>query len=158
MLIHKLLQILPDLPEAQWDGAAAHYLGQLASVSTDFQGDEIRAEALAVLRHPDFSEVFAEGSRAEVPLSAVIGGQVVSGQVDRLAFTDSEILVIDYKTNRHPPVGVEDVDPVYLRQLASYRAVLRKIFPYKTIRCALLWTSGPKLMTIDKTILIPYSP
>jgi len=75
-----------------------------------------------------------------------------------LAITDSEILVIDYKTNRQPPFVVDNVDEVYLRQLASYRAVLMHIFPYQTIRCALLWTSGPKLMLVDETILISYSP
>ena len=156
--IHKLFQILPDLPEDQWDRASAHYLKQLAFVSTDIQWDEIQAEVLGVLRHPEFAEIFAEGSRAEVPLSAVIGGQLISGQVDRLTITDSEILIIDYKTNRQPPFVVEDVDRAYLRQLASYRAVLMQIFPYQTIRCALLWTSGPKLMHVDETILIPHSP
>ena len=156
--IHKLLQFLPDLPEDQWDSKSAQYLEQLALVATDIQRAEIRAEVLGVLRNSEFTEIFAKGSKSEVPLSAAIGDQVISGQVDRLAITDSEILVVDYKTNRLPPFCVEDVDPVYLRQLASYRAVLIKIFPYKTIRCALLWTSSPKLMVIDKAILIPYSP
>jgi len=156
--IHKLLQTLPDLPENQWDRAAAHYLAQPALVLTDGQRAEIRAEILGVLHHPDFAKIFASGSRAEVPLSAVIGGWMISGQVDRLAITDSEILVIDYKTNRLPPRRAEDVDRLYLRQLASYRAVLMHIFRDKTVRCALLWTTEPNLMTIDEALLIPYSP
>ena len=156
--IHKLLQTLPDLPEDQWDRAAAHYLAQPALVLTDGQRAEIRAETLGVLHHPEFAKIFAAGSRAEVPLSAVIGDWVISGQVDRLAITDSEILIIDYKTNRLPPRRAEDVDRLHLRQLASYRAALMHIFPDKTVRCALLWTTGPNLMTIDETLLIPYSP
>ena len=83
---------------------------------------------------------------------------MISGQVDRLAIIDSEILVIDYKTNRLPPRRAADVNRLYLRQLASYRAALMKIFPDKTVRCALLWTTVPNLMTIDEALLIPHSP
>ena len=113
---------------------------------------------LIALDRNEFARVFAAGSRAEVPLSAVISGWVISGQVDRLVITDSEILIIDYKTNRLPPRRAEDVNRLYLRQLASYRSALMQIFPDKTVRCALLWTTVPNLMTIDETLLIPHSP
>ena len=105
-----MLQTWPDLPEDQWDRAAAHYLAQPALALGDGQQAEIRAETLGVLHHPEFGKVFASGSRAEVPLSAVIGGWVISGHVDRLAITDSEILIFDYKTKRIPPCSPEDVN------------------------------------------------
>jgi len=113
---------------------------------------------MAVLQDPDFAAIFGPGSRAEVPLTALLSGRVVSGQVDRLLLTDSQILVIDYKTNRPPPRRPEDVEVAYLRQLASYRAALTAIYPEKSVRCALLWTDGPNLMAIDEAILTPYAP
>ena len=106
-----------------------------------------------VLQHPDFAAIFGPGSQAEVPIVGVIGERVVSGQVDRLLVTDSEVLVIDYKTNRPPPHLVAEVAPVYLRQMAAYRAALACIFPNRAVRCALLWTDAPRLMPLDSRLL-----
>jgi ATP-dependent helicase/nuclease subunit A len=156
--IHRLLQTLPDHEEARREAAAARYLALPAHVIAPAQQREILAETMAVLRHPDFAPIFGPGSRAEVPLTALLSGRVISGQVDRLLVTDSEILVIDYKTNRPPPVRIAEVDASYLRQLASYRAALMEIYPGKTVRCALLWTDGPNLMAIDQGILSAYAP
>lgn len=156
--IHRLLQTLPDQAEAGREAAATRYLALPAHVLDPAQQREVLAETMAVLRHPDFAPIFGPGSRAEVPLTALLSGRVVSGQVDRVLITDSEILVIDYKTNRPPPFKVADVEPVYLRQLAGYRAVLKEIYPEKTVRCALLWTDGPHLMAIDGDILSAHAP
>ncbi|MBT6982855.1 MAG: double-strand break repair helicase AddA [Rhodospirillaceae bacterium] len=156
--IHRLLQSLPDLPEVERAAAAARYLALPAHVLEPGRQAEILAETMAVLQDPDFAAIFGPGSRAEVPLTALLSGRVVSGQVDRLLLTDSQILVIDYKTNRPPPRRPEDVEVAYLRQLASYRAALTAIYPEKSVRCALLWTDGPNLMAIDEAILTPYAP
>ena len=86
------------------------------------------AEALAVTEAAAHAALFAEGSRAEVPLIGTVktrrGTFTVSGQVDRLAVTDSEVLIVDYKTNRPPPDATTGVALAYRRQLALYRALL----------------------------------
>ena len=156
--IHRLLQTLPDQAEENREASAARYLALPAHVLDPARQREILAETMAVLRHPDFAPIFGLGSRAEVPLTALLSGRVVSGQVDRLLITDSEILVVDYKTNRPPPLKVAEVEAVYLRQLASYRAALMEIYPDKTICCALLWTDGPHLMVIEGDILSAFAP
>lgn len=156
--IHRLLQSLPDLATGEREAAAARYLALPAHVLEPGQQRQILAETMAVLRHPEFAPIFGPGSRAEVPLTALLSGRVVAGQVDRLLLTDSQILVIDYKTNRPPPLRQEDVEIAYLRQLASYRAALEAIYPEKSVRCALLWTDGPNLMAIDDVLLTSYAP
>jgi ATP-dependent helicase/nuclease subunit A len=156
--IHRLLQSLPDLAPDQRAAAASRYLAQPAHVLEPGQQADILSVTLVVLEHPAFAPIFAPGSRAEVPLTALLGGRVISGQIDRLAITDSEILVVDYKSNRPPPHRAEDVDIVYLQQLASYRAALMEIYPDKTVLCALLWTDGPNLMPIDGAILTAHAP
>jgi len=50
------------------------------------------------------------------------------------------------------------VAPLYLRQLAIYHAALARIYPGREIRCALLWTEGPRLMPISPEILAGYLP
>ena len=41
----------------------------------------------------------------------------------------------------------------YVRQLALYRAVLRKLYPQLPVRAALLWTETPELMEISTPAL-----
>jgi len=68
------------------------------------------------------------------------------------------VLVIDFKTLRPPPATEGEVAPIYLRQLALYRAALGQIYPGHQIRCALLWTEGPRLMPISPERLAGYPP
>ena len=65
-------------------------------------------QALTILNDLVFAELFAAGSRAEVPIVGRIacdGGVPieVSGQVDRLAVTGDSVLIADYKTDRAVP-------------------------------------------------------
>ena len=48
--------------------------------------------------------------------------------------------------------------PVYLRQMAAYRAALSAIYPEKPIRCVLLWTDGPRLMELSPGLLDGHAP
>lgn len=97
--------------------------------------------------------MFAPGSRAEVPLTGLVGGAVVGGLVDRLAVLDHRVLVADYKTNRRPPTRIEDTPMLYRRQMAAYRAVLREIFPSRAIVCALVWTQTAQVVILPDELL-----
>jgi ATP-dependent helicase/nuclease subunit A len=152
-LIHRLLQTLPDLaPEARGP-AARRWLGQPANGLDPAAVAALADETLAVLAEPDFAPLFGPGSRAEVPVAGRLGAEVVLGQVDRLLVTPEAVLIADYKTNRPPPSDPRDVAPLYLRQMALYRAVLRRIYPDRAVRCAIVWTDGPRLMPLDDALL-----
>ena len=77
----------------------------------------------------------------------------MSGQIDRLLVTESEVLIVDFKTNRPPSKSLADIPPAYVRQLAAYRAALAEIYPHHTIRAALLWTYGPAMMEVPASLL-----
>jgi ATP-dependent helicase/nuclease subunit A len=157
-LIHRLLQSLPDRPAGERAAAMRRFLAQPGLMMDEAAREEIAAEVAAVLQAPEIAHAFGPGSRAEVPLAGVVGGRVVAGQVDRLAVSDQEVLVIDYKTNRTPPATPEAVPSVYLRQMAAYGALLRQIYPDRRVRCALLWTEGPRLMPLDEEVLARHAP
>lgn len=157
-IVHRMLQGLPDLPPPRRAAAAASFAARpLHRLSAEAQREIVR-EVLAVLEHPDWTEVFGRGSAAEVPVSAVIGGRVVSGQIDRLLVTDTLVTILDFKTDRPAPVDAAAVPTVYYRQMAAYRAALRSIYPNRRIRCALLWTDGPHLMELDDALLERHAP
>jgi ATP-dependent helicase/nuclease subunit A len=158
LLVHRLLQSLPELPVAERDIAARRFLALPAHGLLSDEQDEIRRETLAVLSQPDFATLFGPDSHAEVPLVGLIGGHAVSAQIDRLVVTDDCVLIVDYKTLRAPPRIEQEVAPLYLRQLAIYRTALAGIYPGREIRCALLWTEGPRLMPISSETLASYSP
>ena len=155
-VIHRLLQLLPDVPEAQRRETAARLLGREPDF-TDVQRAEMIGAAMGVLEHPDFAAVFGPGSRAEVGLAgsakALPPGLAISGRVDRLVVTPTCVTVVDYKTNRPAPADIEQADPSYIAQLAIYAAVLGEVFPGREIRAALVWTDGPKLMPVPEKMI-----
>ena len=157
-LIHFLLQTLPEIEPGRREQDARRYLARPAHGLDPGQQADYAAEALKVLAMPEFAALFGPDSRAEVPLVGCINGRVISGQLDRLVVDGRTVRVVDYKTNRPPPARAEDVTPVYLRQMAAYGAVLEKVYPGFSISCALLWTDGPKLMTLPDRLLAAYAP
>ena len=48
--------------------------------------------------------------------------------------------------------------PGYLRQMAAYRTLLRRIYPDRPVRCLLLWTQGPRAMALDDALLDRWAP
>lgn len=154
-LIHKLLEIVPQIQPDNRRSAALVYLKKQGIDAEAAQA--LAAEVFAVIDNPDFALVFAPGSQAEVSLA---GGAAelpdtirLSGQIDRLCITEDSVWIVDYKSNRPPPKTEANVAPLYIRQMAAYRALARDLFPDKTIRTALLWTDGPHMMALSDKLL-----
>jgi ATP-dependent helicase/nuclease subunit A len=157
-IIHRLMQSLPDIPPPKRKDAIERYLKSPVDDFTAVEAAQMAQQALAILNDLIFAEVFAPGSRAEVPIVgrvARVGASAiaVSGQVDRLAVTGDSVLIADYKTDRAVPQTLAEVPGRYLRQLALYRAVLSRVYPEKTIRAALLFTAAPKMIEIPGAAL-----
>ncbi|HEY8190637.1 MAG TPA: 3'-5' exonuclease, partial [Micavibrio sp.] len=129
---HKLLQFLPGLPPAQWEQAAIRFVAAQDLDAAVKAG--IVAETLAILTHPDFAAIFGPGSMAEVPVTGLVGRNLISGQIDRLLITEAEIVIVDYKTNRPPPADPRHIPSAYRAQLKAYRDTLEAIYPGRPIR------------------------
>jgi len=155
-LIHRLLQVLPDLPREAWPSSAFRILSREPDLS-EAQREDMTQSALGVLADPQFSEIFGSGSRAEVSLagtaSQLPASLAISGRLDRLVVRADKVLFADFKTNRPSPDRIESADPAYLRQMSLYWAVLSDIFPDRPVSGALIWTDGPKLMAIPEDLM-----
>jgi ATP-dependent helicase/nuclease subunit A len=152
-LVHRLLQSLPDVAAMRQREAALNFLRRNAGEWTDDERETLATKLLGLIGDLRFAAVFGDGSRAEVPIVGRLmrpGGVpvLVSGQIDRLVVTDSEVLVVDFKTNQGPPGTAAEAPAAYIRQLALYRALLGKLYPQRAIRTALLWTESTELMEI----------
>ncbi|MBL4841449.1 MAG: PD-(D/E)XK nuclease family protein, partial [Thalassospira sp.] len=153
LLIHKLLELLPDLPEAKRRDAAERFLAQPVHALDADQQREITSETIAIFENPEFAPVFDTGSRAEVPLVGIVGGDVVSAQIDRLVVRENDVMIVDFKTNRPPPRDVEGTPRAYRRQMSIYKAALGQMYPDKNIRCYILWTNGPWMVELPEHIM-----
>ena len=158
LIIHRLLQTLPDLEPAARPAAARRYLAQGGLGLDEAARAALADEALRLLEAPGFARLFGPGSRAEVPIIGRMNETIIAGQVDRLIVDASGVLIADYKTNRPPPKRVEDVSVAYLRQMACYRALLRRIYSDRPVACALVWTDGPNFMLIPNDLMDIHAP
>lgn len=157
-LVHRLLQSLPDVAAERRRDAALGYLLRNASDWTEADRQALADKVMALIGEPRFARVFGQGSRAEVPIVGQLERPgrppaLVSGQIDRLVVTESEILIVDFKTSHAPRRGLADIPPTYVRQLALYRAVLRRLYPQRSVRAALLWTETFELTELSASAL-----
>ena len=156
--LHRLLQWLPELDPATRRRTAERYVARPVLMLDDPVRATIVDEVMGVLETPDFAHLFGPDSVAEVAVTGAIADadgthRIISGQIDRLVVSPDSVSIIDYKSNRPPPENPEDVAPVYLRQMAAYRHIVRRSWPDKTVHAYLLWTDAPRLMRLPETLL-----
>jgi ATP-dependent helicase/nuclease subunit A len=146
-LVHALLERLPALtPEHRETMARAYVRARAPRLPAELR-ESVIANAVGVLDHADLKALFGPGSRAEAPIAGKIltaeGDLMVSGQIDRLAVLENEVLVADFKTTARAPKAGQPPPRSYVAQLALYRMLLSEIYPDKRIRTFLVWTAGP---------------
>ena len=148
ILIHRILQQLPDLAEAD---RAGHIIQAVRRAGA---APSLAGELPALIDHPVFAELLSGDGLSEVPLMTEIPGQPPRRRrIDRLVVTPSAILAADYKTDRDVPGDINGCSLEYLLQMKSYRDALRRIHPGMTIRVCLMWTQAPKLMLVPDEVM-----
>ncbi len=144
-LIHRLLEVLPALPEehrakaanliaAAFSGelaphlsedAARHVLALIATGALALRGGCILAEASLAVTVPG-----ADGE----PIASILG------QADRIDLAGDTATVLDYKSGSVPANG--PVKPAHLAQLACYRLALQRLYPQSEVRAAIFDTGS----------------
>jgi ATP-dependent helicase/nuclease subunit A len=128
------------------------------NLSAELDNEGILNDVARIVSDNRYRDYFGPTARAEVPIAAVVGTQVISGRIDRMIVGDDYIRVIDFKTGRFVPSGPDKVAVPLLRQMAYYAAALQVIFPKHRIEASLLFTSGPKLIDLPDTLLAGHKP
>lgn len=154
LLLHRLLQALPDLDPAEREAAAHAYALREGRALGEEDALGIAAQALGILSDPAYAPYFAPGNRAEVAVAGEIelAGRryAVSGAIDRLAVTAETVHILDYKTNRPFPETLSGVPTAHVLQLALYAEMVRPLFKGRQIRAALLYSEGPRLIEVTQ--------
>ena len=150
-MVHELLQHLADVaPETRESAAQIYVTRRGARLPHEVQAG-VGRQALAVLGDPRLAALFGPGSRAEVSLAGTIqvnGREApIVGQIDRLAETDTHVLIADFKTGA-PPTG--PMPASYAVQLSLYRAAIQQLYPDRDVQAYLIWTEGPRIEALSE--------
>lgn len=155
--VHALLEFLPGTPQAGRDGVIKAYLAQPRWNLSEADQKSTARQVTALLKDARFGAIFGDNARAEVSLTGQLwhDGQPrqLSGQVDRLVIDGDTVTIVDYKNGKHVPKQPESAPKKYIVQMAAYRMALKKMYPDKDVRCALLWTRNATLMELPNTLL-----
>jgi ATP-dependent helicase/nuclease subunit A len=152
ILVHRLLQSLPGVPEERREAVSLAYLERENCIGAD--AALIWQETEKVLAEPSLAALFGPDGRAELDLAGRIatpsGDYVVSGRIDRLVRNAAGWRILDLKTDRAVPADAAAVDPAYVLQLAIYRHLIQEIEPGAAVRAGLLYTAEPVLVDIPE--------
>lgn len=153
LMMHRLLQFLPDLPAAERRAHALRWLGQTGFGLDEATRSHLADDVLGVIDHPILKPLFGPHSRAEQTITGLVGENVIVGQVDRYAFTEGRLYICDFKTNQRPPKHSDAVPETYRRQMAAYAAILRQIYNPAEIVASLVWTEGARVTILPPEML-----
>jgi ATP-dependent helicase/nuclease subunit A len=157
-LLHALFERLPGLAPAGRAAAADRWLERAAGVADGALREVLVRDVCTIIDDPRFAAIFSNAALAEAPIAAVVEGRVIAGTVDRLLVEDDRIVVVDFKTGRRVPAGIDRVPEHHLVQIAAYAAALAVIFPGRAIEAGLLYTAGPALIAVPTDCLAAHKP
>lgn len=156
-LTHRMLQILPSFAPDERTAAARRYLERTARFWPVKERETLLASLGRLLDEPLLQPIFSAGSQPEVAVMGTLslGGRdyAISGRIDRLAVSDEEVTLVDFKTNRNPPQTPEKAPLSHRAQLAIYREILKPLYPGKSITCLLVYTETGALLPLDSRLL-----
>ena len=146
-LLHALFERLPGVSASDRMPLALRWLER--SGVADASAREIASAACSVIADPAYADLFAPDALAEAPIAAALpDGRVIAGTVDRLCIGTDRVRVIDFKTGRNIPSDVDGIPPAHRAQMEAYAEALEVIFPGRVVEASLLYTAGPKLITL----------
>ena len=147
--IHKLLQFLPEIKKAEHQSVIEEFFVKNVPDITDNERKKVSKEIIRLFEDSDFSAVFGDNSRAEVPVMGMVDGRIISGQIDRLVVEENRVMIIDFKTNRPAAKCVEDIPIAYVKQLDAYKKLVERIYPNHQVETYILWTDTANLMKVN---------
>ncbi len=78
----------------------------------------------------------------EIKIEVTLGQTCASGtpqigRIDLMLIDSKEVIIVDYKSDRHPPKN--GIPEAYQQQLSIYRSMAEKIYTHKQIRTMIVW-------------------
>jgi ATP-dependent helicase/nuclease subunit A len=84
----------------------------------------------------------------ELPFFDHKEGKSFVGRIDLLAISESEVRIIDYKTDASVPKSEKDIPKKYLEQMHRYKTAISKIYPNHKVSAFILWFESCSLFPL----------
>lgn len=139
ILIHKLLEVLPDIPPSLWQEKGLQIIQGLTT-DLDLQKDCLTT-TLTLLQTDNLQEFFGQDSIAELEVMTANGDLI---RLDRVVL-GSTIKILDYKSSQTPPLSSTHISQAIKQQLEGYKQALTLLYPTHPIDCYVLWTTNGRL-------------
>ena len=159
-ILHEALRHLSTLDASQRDKSSADAIVAALAAGTPLpERNKMSAALLRVMSSKQCRPLFQSPGRNEVPISAMLPfpdapgapprPRRISAQVDRLCFpSQTEVVAVEYKSDRRPPKTLDAIKPAYLTQVGIYHRLLQSLWPHHKIRCGILWIETATFMEI----------
>lgn len=109
---------------------------------------KIQKNITLLLNNQEFTKLLEQELETEVNIGVTSHENIKTGRIDLLAISQESITIIDYKSDRNPPISSNLIPDDYINQLNFYRHSLQKIYPDQQIICKILWLESGKLMAL----------
>jgi len=111
-------------------------------------------ESQQLISNPELKMIFQAENNIEtyneLPIQYALGEQLVYGIIDRMLVDANNVLIVDYKSHQHATDENRDqLAENYLQQMQLYTNGIRKVWPDKTVKAALLFTHFSRLHYMD---------
>lgn len=146
VLIHRLFELLLDLPASAREKVAKSYLQKYNTNNIDIPLAAILDVLSSEMLHP-----FAQGHA--IAEMEVVGADGKLMRLDRVVVTENVVKILDFKTSENIPQSVSQTPKAILAQLADYAATMATVYPNHHIECYLLWTAAPVLHYVRDILL-----
>jgi ATP-dependent helicase/nuclease subunit A len=153
VIIHRLLELLVHIKPDKRQQAADNFLKNY-NLPTQHHLEYIK-EVFKIIDNPQYALLLSADGLSEVPIIGHLknmDNMIVSGQIDRMVITPTDILIADYKTDRHL-TDISHLPPQYILQMALYKEALQEIYPNKPIKCFILATTKPEMILLSTDLL-----
>ncbi|AMC13264.1 hypothetical protein RL73_00110 [Liberibacter crescens] len=156
-MIHKLLQIIFDIPEEDSKKYILSYCNYNTRLWPKKESEKLISSFIDIIKYPSIPSSIEYTSCAEVSIAGKISFKnrdfFVAGRVDRMFISEEKIFLLEYKTNHIFPKLQSEIPISHISQLSIYREVLKPLYPNKQFECLLIYTQEPKVFTLSNSQL-----
>ncbi|AIK97225.1 UvrD-helicase domain-containing protein [Candidatus Odyssella acanthamoebae] len=139
ILIHKLLEILPELHPSLWQEKGMQVIQGMTN-DLALQQDCLTT-TLTLLKSDNLRDFFGQDSVAELEVMTANGDLI---RLDRIVLGPI-IKILDYKSSQTPPLSADQISASIKQQLKGYKQALAFLYPNTPIDCYVLWTTNGRL-------------
>jgi ATP-dependent helicase/nuclease subunit A len=89
----------------------------------------------------------------ELPFVDYANGKNFIGRIDLLTISESEIRIVDYKTDSSVPKSEKYIPKKYLEQMHRYKTAMSKIYPNHKVSCFILWFEDCSVTRFENVLM-----